>query len=126
MTIRVMWTILLLTGFALAQQPAANTQSGGTPKAKVRTTAATDISKPKISEEQKLAMQLLDTSEAASRGFEPPMRSYSLMNVAQSLTGIDQARAQALLRDAFRASLEIQDDDQTKTRMQQEILRTLL
>ena len=123
-TTRVIWTILLLTGFTLAQQPSANTQSGG--KATVRRTAATDVSKPKVSEEQQLAMQLLDTSEAASRGFEPPIRSFSLMNVAQSLTGIDQARAQALLRDAFRASLEIQDDDDTKNRMQQEILRSLL
>jgi len=81
---------------------------------------------PKLTDDQKLALALLETSEAASRGFEAPMRSFSLMNVAQSLTATDQARARSVLRDAFTASLEIHDDDDTKSRLQQEIFRTLL
>ncbi len=127
--IRLVYVVTLFAAtFALAQQPPSNSQNGESPKAAVRKVAATEPSKtvPKVTEEQRLALQLLETSEAASRGFEPPMRAFSLMNVAQALTGIDQARARDLLRDAFTASLEIHDDDDTKARLQQEILRSLL
>src|SRR5262249_39069424 len=123
-------TALLTSCFLFSQQPPSPDSAKGAARpvaAKTKTADKKAVDKtPKLTDDQKLALQLLETSEAASRGFEAPMRSYSVMNVAQSLTGIDQARAQALLRDAFRASLEIQDDDQTKSRMQQEILRALL
>jgi hypothetical protein len=106
-------------GSAAAVRPAsAKTKPADAGKAPDKT--------PKLTENQKLALQLLETSEAASRGFEAPMRSFSLMNVAQSLTGTDQARARGLLRDAFTASLEIHDDDGAKFRMQREVFITLL
>jgi len=113
---------------AVAQQQPASAQSSESPKATIRKASATDVSKtaPKVTEEQRLALQLLETSEGASRGFEPPMRAFSLMNVAQALTALDQARARSLLRDAFTASIEIHDDDDTKNRVQQEVLRSLL
>jgi len=121
--------VALFATVALAQQPTAvNPPNGETPKATVRKASATEPSKtvPKVSDEQKLALQLLEASEATSRGFEPPMRSFLLMNVAQALTALDQVRARSLLRDAFTASLEIHDDDDTKGRLQQEVLRSLL
>jgi hypothetical protein len=123
--------LLLSSCFLFAQQP-ANQKSTGAPVRPTRVRVnpadagqAADKT-PKLTDDQKLALQLLEISEAASRGFEAPMRSYSLMNVAQSLTATDQPRARGLLRDAFTASLEIHDDDDTKSRIQEEILRTLL
>ncbi|HKF22890.1 MAG TPA: hypothetical protein VKE93_15065 [Candidatus Angelobacter sp.] len=122
---------LLSSCYLLSQQPS----SQDAPAAAARPVAAKvkgpDSSKaadkmPKLTEDQKLALQLLETSEAASRGFEAPMRSFSLMNVAQSMATTDQARARTLLNDAFRATLEIHDDDDTKARIQEEIFRTLL
>jgi len=123
-------TALLTSCFLFSQQPPSPDSAKGAARpvaAKTKTADKKAVDKtPKLTDDQKLALQLLETSEAASRGFDAPMRSYGLMNVAQSLTGIDQARAQALLRDGFRATLEIHDDDDTKSRMQQEILRSLL
>jgi hypothetical protein len=121
----------LLSCLLFSQQPSNQQATNPTGRPTTVRVKATDAGRtadktPKLTDDQKLALQLLETSEAASRGFEAPMRSYGLMNVAQSLTGLDQARAQALLRDAFRASLEIHDDDYTRDRMQQEILRSLL
>jgi hypothetical protein len=103
---------------AIARPVAAKAKSADAGKAADKT--------PKLTEDQKLALQLLETSEAASRGFEAPMRSFGLMNVAQSLTGTDAARARSLLGDAFRATLEIHNDDDTKARLQEETFRTLL
>jgi hypothetical protein len=123
---------VLSSCFLFSQQQTSGQEE---PKAAVRPAAAkvktTDAGKaadktPKLTEDQKLALQLLEMSEAASRGFEAPMRTYGLLQAASSLTGLDAARARSLLRDAFTASLEIHDDDDTKSRMQQEIFRTLL
>jgi hypothetical protein len=122
---------LLSSSFLFSQQPPSPDAASAAARpaaAKVKTADAGKASDktPKLTEDQKLALQLLETSEAASRGFEAPMRSYGLLQAASSLTGLDAARARSLLRDAFTASLEIHDDDDTKSRIQQEIFRTLL
>jgi len=91
--------------------------------------AATTVpakTKPKLTEEQKLALQVLESSEASARGLEAPMRSYSLLQVASTFITRDDKKARSLLRDAFTASLEIQDDDDTKSRLQEDIFRVLL
>jgi tetratricopeptide (TPR) repeat protein len=109
-----------------ASQDATSAMRPAAVKAKTADTGKATAKKPKLTDDQKLALQLLETSEAASRGFEAPMRSYGLLQTGSSLTGLDAARARSLLGDAFRASLEIQDDDYTKARVQEEIFRTLL
>src|SRR5262249_23373062 len=110
---------------AIQQQSQHASQSGA---AAAKKTSAVPAEKegPKLSDEQKLAVQLLETSEAASRGFEAPMRSYSLLQVASSFVTLDQPKARGLFRDAFTASRGIQDDPGIKTQLQQEILRALL
>lgn len=82
--------------------------------------------KPKLTDEQKVALNILEASEAASRGLEAPMRSYSLLQISSSFPTPDEKRSRALLRDAFTASLQIQDDDATKIRLQEDIFRALL
>lgn len=111
-------------------QPSENPTDAAAPpavtKAESANTGKPADKKPKLTADQKLALQLLEMSEAASRGFEAPMRSYGLLQTASSLTGLDAGRARSLLGDAFRATLEIQDDDYTKFRVQEEVFRTLL
>ena len=82
---------------------------------------------PKIpAKDKQLALQMLEISDAQARGFEAPMRSYSLLQIAQIYVAIDPEKARGLLGDAFTASVSIQDDDQTKSRLQEEIFRILL
>jgi hypothetical protein len=81
---------------------------------------------PKPTEEQKLAFQTLEVSEATARGFQAPMRSYGLLQIGSTFTTLDATKSRGLLREAFTASLEIRDDDDTKVRLQQDIFRTLL
>ncbi len=119
-----------LAWFAWAQQPPAQQDNASrrNGKAAVKKVTATEPAKeaPALTEEQKLAFQTLEASAGASRGFEPPMRSYGLLQIGSTFTTLDAAKARALLREAFTASLEIHDDDDTKSRMQQEIFRALL
>ncbi len=111
-----------------AQQSPQETSRAGNGSAAARKASAAEPAKeaPKLTEEQKLAFQTLETSEGAARGFEAPMRSYGLLQIGSTFTTLDAERARGLLRDAFTASLEIHDDDDTKSRLQQELFQTLL
>jgi hypothetical protein len=97
-------------------------------EATARTVAAKDSGKeaPELSEAQKLAFQMLEASEGAARGFEPAMRSYDLLQIGSTLATLDAGRARQLLREAFTASLEIQDTDVIRPSLQRDILNTLL
>jgi len=115
-----------LASFSAIQQQSQHASQSGAAAAKKTSAVPAEKEGPKLSDEQKLAVQLLETSEAASRGFEAPMRSYSLLQVASSFVTLDQPKARGLFRDAFTASRGIQDDPGIKTQLQQEILRALL
>jgi hypothetical protein len=100
------------------QQQVANKES---------TTTAPTKKAPKISkEDRQLASQLLEVSESEARGFEAPMRSFSLLQISQVYVAMEPAKARALLKDAFTASLGIKDDDRTKSRLQDDIFHSLL
>ncbi|HEV3040129.1 MAG TPA: hypothetical protein VHA33_20360 [Candidatus Angelobacter sp.] len=126
--LRVAVSVIVLCPFLFAQQPAqqeqqvqqvAESKSAGKD---VETKAA-----PKISaRDRELALQMLEISDSEARGFEAPMRSYSLLQIAQIFVPINPEKARGLLGDAFTASLGIQDDDNTKGMLQEEILKTLL
>jgi hypothetical protein len=122
--------IFLSSCLALAQEQPVQPRNShdGSRAAAVKKVSATEPAKevPTLTEEQKLAFQTLESSEGASRGFEAPMRSYGLLQIGSTFVALDPAKARGLLREAFTASLEIHDDDDTKSRMQQEIFRTLL
>ncbi len=113
------------------QETASQTQSEAKPSPRAASLKRSPVkppadAKPKLTEEQKAALQILETAEGSARGFEAPMRSYSLFQIASSLTNTDQKKARSIFNDAFTASLEVRDDDDTKERLQQEVLRTLL
>lgn len=104
-------------GQRLEQQQVEEVRSdGGVPKPEPKISAA----------DKQRARQMLDICEAEARGFEAPMRSYSLLQIAQAYLPLDQTKPKNLLRNAFTASLDIHDDDRTKSRLQEEIFRALL
>jgi hypothetical protein len=98
------------------------------PKVQAHVAAAKPTPTP-LTEDQQLGRQMLEASEAAARGLEPPMRTYSLLQIAQAYLPSDKAKAAGLLRDAFTAATAIPDDkdkQQTKSDLQESILRALL
>jgi hypothetical protein len=121
---------LLFSLPGLAQQPAPqpNVAGNGSHSPQVKKSGAIEADREprKIKEEHKLAYETLEASEAASRGFEASMRSYDLLQIGAAFATLDAGKARGLFRDAFIASLEIHDDNDTKSLMQQEILRGLL
>lgn len=115
---------LSLASSALSQEV---TLKEAAPAATRPVAATTNVAaKPKLTQQQKQALDILEASEAASRGLESPMRSYGLLQISASLPVPDEKRSRALLHDAFTASLEIHDDDDTKTRLQEDIFAGLL
>src|SRR6476660_1087291 len=48
---------------------------------------------PKLTPDQVLANQTLESAESQSRGLEAPMRSYSLLQIAEAFTVSDPAKA---------------------------------
>ncbi len=126
-TLRSAAAAIVLCSFLFAQEPARQEQQ--VQRVSESKTTGEDVGpkKPKIPvKDRQLALQMLETSDAQARGFEAPMRSYSLLQIAQVYVTFDSEKARSLLGDAFTASVGIQDDDQTKSRLQEEIFRTLL
>jgi hypothetical protein len=81
---------------------------------------------PKLTADQVLANQTLETAESQARGLEAPMRSYSLIQIAAAFTASNPAKARGLLQDAFTASLAVKDDDLAKNTLQEDIFRALM
>jgi len=81
---------------------------------------------PKLTPDQILANQTLESAESQSRGLEAPMRSYSLIQIAEAFTASDPAKARGLLQDAFSASLSVQDDPFARENLQQGIFQALV
>lgn len=116
-----------LCQLTLSQQPVQQQQIERAQDEKPRSKTAETKVKPKIpAKDKQLALQMLEISDAQARGFEAPMRSYSLLQIAQVYVTIDPEKARGLLGDAFTASVGIQDDDDTKAQVQEEIFRALL
>jgi hypothetical protein len=122
--LRVLATALVLCGISSAQQQQVQQQQVAN---KESATTAGSKTAPKLSkEDRQLASQLLEVSESEARGFEAPMRSFSLLQISQVYVAMDPAKARALLKDAFTASLGIKDDDRTKSLLQDDIFQSLL
>lgn len=116
-------SLLVISLICFGQAP-ANKQAK--PVKTSATTKEQAKAKPRLTEEQKLALQVLESSEASARGLEAPMRSYALLQIASAFITKDDKKARSLLHDSFTASLEIQDDDDTRTHLQEDIFRALL
>ena len=121
--LQVILAAMLLASCAFGQQVQQQQEVSA------RTTSNTnaDVNTAKVSKEDtQLATQMLEISESTARGFEAPMRAYSLLQIAQVHVTMDKKKAIEMLKDAFTASLGIRDDDFTKQRIQEDIFRALL
>ncbi|HSM85552.1 MAG TPA: hypothetical protein VLT16_05350 [Candidatus Limnocylindrales bacterium] len=113
--------LALLPGICLSQEQPRKKEVQ-----QVKAAPRAGVPSPKLTEDQKFALDLLEASEASARGLEAPMRAFSLLQIASAPAVIPAKKARALLGDAFLASLEVHDDDDTKVRLQEDILRALL
>ena len=115
-----------------AQQMAETTEKTDAPAAPAAKSTSKGSSKTavpkasKLTPDQILANQTLESAESQARGLEAPMRSYSLIQIAEAFTVSDPAKARGLLQDAFSASLSVQDDPFSRENLQQNIFQALL
>src|SRR5690348_14307835 len=99
-------SVAVLSQTALAQQLAETSEKTNTPVATAITSTSKGDSKgaavkaPKITPDQILANQSLESAESQSRGLEAAMRSYSLLQIAEAFAASDQPKARGLLQDA--------------------------
>ena len=124
--------VVVVSQSILAQQPVDTSEKAGTPAVRsVKSTSKGDSKAaapkaPKLTPDQILANQNLESAESQARGLEAPMRSYSLLQIAEAFTVSDPAKARGLLQDAFSASLGVQDDPFARENLQQDIFHALL
>ncbi|HWZ43264.1 MAG TPA: hypothetical protein VNW97_07290 [Candidatus Saccharimonadales bacterium] len=111
--------VLLPVAYSQQVQQQEQLQKNGPPPA---VKPATKIAK----EDRQFALQMLEVADSTARGFEPPMRTWGMLQLGQTFNSSDPAKAKALFIDAFTASLSIADDDRTKETLQDEIFRGLL
>ena len=116
----------------LAQQLTETTEKANTPAAPAAKSTSKGSSKtpvpkvPKLTPDQVLANQTLESAESQARGLEAPMRSYSLLQIAEAFAASDPVKARGLLQDAFSASLSVQDDPFSRENLQQNIFQALI
>jgi hypothetical protein len=125
-------SILVLSPITFAQKPVepANQVAMGAaqpPKSMEKVAADKVVAKKsKLTPDQVMGNQILESAESQARGLEASMRSYSLLQIAAAFAASDPAKARGLLQDAFSASLAIPDDSFTRDFLQQDIFRMLL
>ena len=116
----------------LAQQLAETNEKANAPVVTAAKSTSKGDSKtaapkaPKLTPDQILANQTLESAESQARGLEAPMRSYSLLQIAEAFAASDPAKARGLLQDAFSASLSVQDDPFARENLQQDIFHVLI
>jgi hypothetical protein len=87
--------VAVISQITLAQQPADTSEKAGAPivrpvKSTNKGDAKTAAAKaPKLTADQILANQTLESAESQARGLEAPMRSYSLIQIAEAFTVSD-------------------------------------
>jgi hypothetical protein len=123
-------SVAVLSQITLAQQAATTSEKANAPLGTfAKPTNKSDakaVKAPKLTPDQILANQTLESAESQARGLEAPMRSYSLLQIAEAFAASDPAKARGLLQDAFSACLAIQDDPFAKENLQLDIFRALL
>lgn len=99
--------VAVLSQITLAQQAVETSEKANAPLVTaVKSTSKGDskgaaAKAPKLTPDQILANQTLESAESQSRGLEAPMRSYSLLQIAEAFAASDPPKARGLLQDAF-------------------------
>jgi hypothetical protein len=69
---------------------------------------------------------MLQTAEAEAKALPAPAMAYLLLEIASSYIAINPAKERNLRLQAFQSTLSIEDDDETKEFLQDDILQELL
>jgi hypothetical protein len=109
--------LLVLYLSALISVPAATQSVGQERKSKGSPAQAKPV--------ERLAMEILVSAEGEAKAYSPPVTAHCLLQIARAVSGRDPARAQAILKRAFRTTLFIEDVS-TKELLQGRILDALL
>ncbi len=116
-------SLLLAASFALGQAQKPRTTATATAP------SASKKAEAKLTPEEKLAYQILQTAPAEARGLLPPMRAYVLWEIASGYKA-QPKKERGLLNDAFLATLSIdpaeKDWQSNRGAMQSRVLRTTL
>ena len=120
--------VILLTASALLAAQEANVQtakSAATPKPSVTTAAP----KPKLTEQQKRGLNLLESAEASAAGLEAPSRIVAYTQIARVYQTSNKKKAVDLLQQAYDTLRTLQLDSpnkglnmQLKYQLQQQVL----
>lgn len=118
----VVLVVLLTSAIAPAQDTKVQT-------ANVRKTSTTQADKPKLAEQQKRGLSLLESAEGAAGGFEAPSRIVAYTQIARVYQTRDKKKAVQLLQQAYESLRTLQLDSpnerlnmQVKNQLQQQVL----
>jgi hypothetical protein len=79
-----------------------------------------------LTPQQRTGLKMLQTAEVEAKSLPAPMRAYLLLEIASCYSEINPARERSLRFQAFQSTLSIEDDDENKEYIQEEILQELL
>jgi hypothetical protein len=74
-----------------------------------RAASQSETAAPKLKPEQEHGLRLLKTAETESAGLQPKMRAFVLLRASYAYTTVNPKHAEKLSRDAFGATLGIED-----------------
>ena len=112
----LVWYLLSLNLWAQAQPRAAGNVI--TPGQNRRPAPLTPL--------QRTGLKMLQTAEVEAKALPAPMRAYPLLEIASSYTEINRAEERSLRLQAFQSTPSIEDDDDNKDYLQDDILQELL
>lgn len=95
---------LLMAAFLLLPSMSAQQVS---PAPKNSASAPAVPARPKLTAEQEHGLRLLKTAQAQSGGLQPDMRAFVLWQAGRAYTGLDAAKASALMRQAFQVTRSV-------------------
>jgi hypothetical protein len=75
---------------------------------------------------QRTGLSMLQKAEAEAKALPAPARAYLLLEIVSSYTEIEPAKERGLRLQAFQSTLSIEDDDDNKEYLQDDILQELL
>ena len=94
-----LWWMCVWLGPACAQTSTAETPASTQKKA----------AELKLTPQQERGLRLLRSAQAEAAALQPDMRTFVLMQVADGYQKVDTSKVDALLKEAFTASLSIED-----------------
>jgi hypothetical protein len=75
---------------------------------------------------QRAGLKMLQTAETEAKALPAPMRAYLLLEISSSYSEVNPAKERSLRLQAFQSTVAIEDDDDNKEYLQDEILDDLL